>query len=78
MVKFISGRQKKGHLKCRMPETGVSTIDWVAVKELHLSYYIGENLLFTIYIYTHYGKITSSSLTASKLRVLGVRSIVQC
>ena len=28
---------------------------WVAVKELKLSYYIGETLLFTIYIYTHYG-----------------------
>ena len=28
--------------------------DWVAVKELKLSYYIGETL-FTIYIYTHYG-----------------------
>ena len=23
--------------------------DWVAVKELQLSYYIGETLLFTIY-----------------------------
>ena len=28
-------------------------IYWVAVKELQLSYYIGETLLFTIY--THYG-----------------------
>ena len=27
-------------------------IVWVAVKELKLSYYIGETLLFTIYIYT--------------------------
>ena len=26
---------------------------WVAVKELNLSYHIGETLLFTIY--THYG-----------------------
>ena len=25
--------------------------DWVAVKELKSSYYIGETLLFTIYIY---------------------------
>ena len=25
--------------------------NWVAVKELNLSYYIGETLLFTIYIY---------------------------
>ena len=31
---------------------------WVAVKELKLSYYIGETLLFTIYIYTHYGNLT--------------------
>ena len=30
---------------------------WVAVKELKLSYYIGETLLFTIY--THYGNLTS-------------------
>ena len=31
----------------------------VAVKELKLNYYIGETLLFTIYIYiyTHYGNI---------------------
>ena len=28
---------------------------WVAVKELRLSYYIGETLLFTIY--THYGNL---------------------
>ena len=39
--------------------TQVSTIwgsiIWVAVKELKLSYYIGENLLFTIY--THYGNL---------------------
>ena len=28
---------------------------WVAVKELNLSYYIGETLLFTIY--THYGNL---------------------
>ena len=26
---------------------------WVAVKDLKLSYYIGETLLFTVY--THYG-----------------------
>ena len=29
--------------------------DWVAVKELKLSYYIGETLLFTIY--TYYGNL---------------------
>ena len=29
--------------------------NWVAVKELNLSYYIGETLLFTIY--THYGNL---------------------
>ena len=32
------------------------TVFWVAVKELNLSYYIGETLLFTIY--THYGNLT--------------------
>ena len=31
------------------------TNNWVAVKELKLSYYIGETLLFTIY--THYGNL---------------------
>ena len=30
-------------------------VNWVAVKELKLSYYIGETLLFTIY--THYGNL---------------------
>ena len=29
--------------------------NWFAVKELNLSYYIGETLLFTIY--THYGNL---------------------
>ena len=31
----------------------VCSLDWVAVKELKLSYSIGETLLFTIY--AHYG-----------------------
>ena len=30
-------------------------VSWVAVKELNLSYYIGETLLFTIH--THYGNL---------------------
>ena len=34
-------------------ETEATPLDWVAVKELKLSYYVGETLLFTIY--THYG-----------------------
>ena len=36
-------------------------LDWVAVKELSLSYHIGETVLFSIYIYiyiyTHYGNL---------------------
>ena len=35
--------------------SGVCEISWVAVKELRLSYYIGETLLFTIY--THHGNL---------------------
>ena len=31
------------------PSLKNSCINWVAVKELNLSYYIGETLLFTIY-----------------------------
>ncbi|CAE7717973.1 TYRAAT2 [Symbiodinium pilosum] len=31
------------------------SFNWVAVKELKLSYYIGETLLFSIY--THYGNL---------------------
>ena len=31
------------------------TLDWVAVKELNLSYYIRETLLFTIC--SHYGNL---------------------
>ena len=34
---------------------GACENDWVAVKELRLSYYIRETLLFTIY--THYGNL---------------------
>ena len=33
----------------------LSPLNWVAVKELSLSYYIGEAILITIY--THYGKL---------------------
>ena len=33
----------------------ILTLNWVAVKELKLSYYIGETLLFTIY--SHYGNL---------------------
>ena len=33
----------------------LSFLNWVVVKELNLSYYIGETLLFTIY--THYGNL---------------------
>ena len=32
-----------------------ATVYWAAVKELKLSYYIGETILFTIY--THYGNL---------------------
>ena len=28
-------------------------LDWVVVKEFNFSYYIGDTLLLTIYIYTH-------------------------
>ena len=48
--------------KCN-PEAGFSDwgleirikVNWVAVKELKLSYYVGEILLLTIY--THYGNL---------------------
>ena len=30
---------------------------WVVVMEFRLSYYIGETLLFTIYIYIHHGNL---------------------
>ena len=48
-------------LTCLAPSWGlgfagdIAGINWVAVKELKLSYYIGETLLFTIY--THYGNL---------------------
>ena len=32
---------------------------WVDFKELNLSYYIGESILNTIYIYTYYGSLLS-------------------
>ena len=54
-----------------------STLNWVAVKELKLSYYIGETLLFTIY--THYGnliKVPYQQPSKPKLRafVLGTKA----
>ena len=44
-------RDSKGELLDDQQTVG----DWVAVKELNASYYIGETLLFTIY--THYGNL---------------------
>ena len=40
---------------CSTAPRSSSEIDRVAVKELKLSYYIGETLLFTTY--THYGNL---------------------
>ena len=37
------------------PNSQLGCINWVAVKELNLSYYIGETLLFTVY--TQYGNL---------------------
>ena len=39
------------------PSSKQSPYYWVAVKELKLSYYIGETLLFTIYTHSHYGHL---------------------
>ena len=43
-----------------------STIYWVAVKELNLSYYIGEYIYIYIHIHTHYGNLSLSSLAATQ------------
>ena len=41
-------------VSCNLQRHGLTqTQNWVAVKELKLSYYIGETLLFTLC--THYG-----------------------
>ena len=42
-------------MKRRFLSFAAHGFDWVAVKELKLSYYIGETLLFTIY--THPGNL---------------------
>ena len=42
-------------LDCRGSVRRDTSSDWVAVKELKLSYYIGGNLLFTVY--THSGNL---------------------
>ena len=38
-------------------ENEMETGGILGFKELKLSYYIGETLLFTIYIHTHYGNL---------------------
>ena len=38
-----------------LPTLPTQARNWVAVKELKLSYYIGQTLLFTIY--THHGNL---------------------
>ena len=43
------------HKRQQPSEVDLRPLFWVAVKELKLSYYIGETLLFTIY--THYGNL---------------------
>ena len=45
----------KANVLSRQLEEDLTNNNWVAVKELELSYYIGETLLFTIY--THYGNL---------------------
>ena len=57
---IIASGQGKGHLEA--PGLGATdsplfsgSVDWVAIKGLKLSYYIGETLLFTTY--THYGNL---------------------
>ena len=45
--------QERGGRK--VPRVKGSGFYWVAVKELTLSYYIGETLLLTLY--THYGNL---------------------
>ena len=57
-LSLISGfkTEQQGYRPCRL--------FWVAVKELKLSYCIGETLLFTMY--TDYGNLISSSLTATQ------------
>ena len=46
------------------------TSNWVAVKELNLSYYVGEALLLSIYIYIH----ITIMVTKSKFPVLPSRA----
>ena len=43
--------------KLLLEHLGHALLYWVAVKELKLSYCIGEIPLFTIYIYTPYGNL---------------------
>ena len=50
----LSPKACGGQLKGRGPGCHL-TLYWVAVKELKLSYYIGETLLCTMY--THYGNL---------------------
>ena len=48
------GQQQRRPMSCRvMAAWFFAQIGWVAVKELNSSYYIGETLLFTIYVYIY-------------------------
>ena len=57
---MFGGSGRRQQLYAQRSELGfglrnLSPIAWVAVKELKLSYHIGETLLFIIY--THYGNL---------------------
>ena len=54
-MKRAAVRDATPTLHPKLVSTKVVSIFWVAVKELKLSYHIGETLLFTIY--THYGNL---------------------
>ena len=53
----ILGRAGSPEKKKKRERETEREIFWVAVKELKLSYYIGETPLSNIYIYTHYGNL---------------------
>ena len=71
-VGLAQATRKSTRSQCRGLGTSVC---WVAVKELNLSYYIGETLLFTIY--TQYGNSILSSLTATQFGAGGLLESVR-
>ena len=67
-VRTLQNGVPLGTLEGYLLQSMSEKLPWVAVKELKLSYYIGETLLFTMY--THYGNLIVTAISPGNFQAL--------